>query len=225
MVFQVLLMMLYACGDSVVYRDNFDSTPVGEPPGPPQIGSSSVNGDVLVAANPFNDVSPDHWLQLRRESPGTSSQYVATLEEPLTVGGSVGLVGYVSAIPASDPIAISVYFDIPDLTPPPPTPPPPELLHIDLLANGNIRVNDSTVEGTYAFNTSIAFLVTFNLDASPPTATLLIRGSAEDANATVQIPTAAANVGLGRVRVQTANFTDVPKLGLFFIDDMVATSR
>lgn len=212
---QLLLIGLCGCGTSVVYRDSFDSTPIGEPPGPPQIGSSSVSGDVLIAENPINDVSPDRWLQLKRVDPvGTLAEYVATLEEPMTAGGNVALLGL---IPAFAPITMSVYFDPPDFAP------SLTLLHIDLRPDGNIRVNDSTVEGTYEFDTSVAFLVGFDLDASPPTATLLVRGGAEDASATVEIPAAAAGFGLGRVRILTPFEGVGSPPGRFFINEVVAT--
>lgn len=221
-VLPVLLIFLYGCGAKVVYRDRFDSTPIGQPPGPPQIGTSVIGGDVLIAENPFNDISPDRWLQLRRRDPGTFSEYVATLAQPVTRGATVALLGYVSVIPATDPIAMTVLFETPDLTPPGPT--RFELLHIDLLANGNIRVNDEpTAEGTYNFRTSITFLIGFDLDASPPVATIVVRGGAEDASTDVEIPASAAAAGLGQVRVVTSNFTDDPKLGLFFINDISAT--
>jgi hypothetical protein len=216
----LLLIFLYGCGADVVYRDNFDSTPIGEPPEPPQIGRSSVSGDVLIAENPINDISSDRWLQLKRVDPvGTFAEYVATLEEPVTTRGNVALVGY---IPSFAPITMTVYFDTPDFAP------SLTLIHIDLLPNGNIRINDSTVEGTYEFDTSIAFLVGFDLDTSPPTATLLVKGGAEDANATIEIPTASAGFGLGRVRILTPPFPfeDNDNLqGRFFIDDVIATRQ
>lgn len=217
---QLSLIVLYGCGTDVVYRDSFDSSPIGELPGPPQIGTSSVfgdPGDVLIAENPINDISSDRWLQLKREDPvGMLAEYVATLEEPITTGGNVALVGY---IPAFAPITMTVYFDTPAFAP------SLTLMHIDLLPNRNIRVNDSTVEGTYEFNTPIAFLIGFDLDASPPTATLLVRGGAEDASATVEIPAAAAGFGLGRVRV-VAPFEGVNSpQGRFFINEAVATRQ
>ena len=217
LVLHLSLIVLYGCGASVVYRDSFDSTAIGEPPGPPQIGTSSVAGDVLIAENPINDVSPDRWLQLKRVSPvGTPAEYLATLAEPVTTGGNVALVGY---IPDFAPITMSVYFESPDLPGP-----VRRLLHIDLV-DGNIRVNDSTVEGTYELDTSVAFLVGFDLGASPPTATLLVRGGAEDASATVEIPAAAAGLGLSRVRVEAPFETVESPPGRFFINEVVATRR
>lgn len=209
------LIALSGCGVSLVYQDNFDATPVGAPPGPPAIGTSSVSGDVRVAPDPFDAVSPDHWLQLRRVDPLALGEYAATLAQPVTAGkGGVALVGY---IPASAPITMSLYFDTP------PVAPAATLLHIDLLPNRNIRVNDSTVVGTYAFDHSVAFLVSFDLAASPPTATLLIRGGGEDASATVPIPGAVAGFGLGRVRL-VAPFEGVNSPpGRFLINEVLAT--
>jgi hypothetical protein len=214
-VWQLSLIVLSGCGVSLVYQDRFDATPIGEPPGPPEIGTSSVSGDVRIAPDPFDAVSPDHWLQLRRVEPLELGEYVATLVEPVTAGGGgVALVGY---IPASTPITMSIYFDTPAFAP------SATLLHIDLLPNRNIRVNDSTVVGTYAFDTSVAFLVSFDLGASPPTATLLIRGGAEDASTTVEIPAALAGFGVGRVKL-VAPFEGVSSPpGRFLINEVTAT--
>ena len=59
--------------------------------------------------------------------------------EPVTAGGGVAFVGY---IPASAPIDMSIHFDAPAFAP------GVTFLHIDLLPNRNIRVNDSTVVRT-----------------------------------------------------------------------------
>ena len=214
---QLSLVVLSGCDTDVVYRDNFDSTPIGQPPGPPSIGTSSVAGDVLIAENPMNDVSPDRWLQLRRVSAvGPLAQYVATLEEPITTGGTVALVGLV---PAFGPITMSIYFE------PPAFAPGLTLLHIDLLANGQIRVNDDTIEGTYQFDTTVGFLVGFNLDASPPMATLLVRGGGDDANTDVEVLAVAAGFGLGRVRVETPFEGVNSPPGRFFVNEVLATRR
>jgi hypothetical protein len=209
------LLVLSGCGVSLVYQDTFDSTPIGQPPGPPALGTASVSGDVRIAPDPFDATSSDHWLQLRRVHPLQLGEYVATLTEPVTAGtGGVAFVGY---IPAAAPITMSVYFDTPAFAP------LGTLLHIDLLPNRNIRVNDNTVEGTYVFNNTIGFLVSFNLGASPPTATLLIRGGAQDASTTVEIPAAVAAFGLGRVRL-VAPFEGINSPpGQFLIDELVAT--
>jgi hypothetical protein len=213
MVLSLSLIVLYGCGVSIVYQDKFESMPIGQPPGPPEIGTSSVDGDVRIAESPVNDVSPDHWLQLKRVSPvRTHAVYVATLKEPVTEGGSVALVGY---IPKFAPITMSVYFETPNFPEP-----SRRLLHIDL-SNGKILVNDSIAEGTYKLNTTIAFVIGFDLDASPPTASIHIRGGAQDANATVEIPAVAAGRGLGHVRIETP-FESVNSLpGRFFINEVV----
>lgn len=213
------LFVLCGCGGRVVYKDDFDSTPIGVPPGPPEIGTSSVDGDVLIAENPINDVSPDRWLQLKRNQPfGVQGLYDAMLKEPMIEGGNVALVGY---IPSWAPVRMEVYFETPDI----PLPPSGRrlLLHIDLLRDGNIRLNDSTNEGTYEFDTSIAFLVGFDLDASPPTATVLVKGGGEDASTTVEISSDAAEFGLDRVRFNTDFGNPDFDQGRFFINEVVAT--
>ena len=210
----VMLLLILMCGcqsGMVVYLDTFDSTALGEPPGPPQIGTSIVIGDVRIAQNPINDISPDRWLQLKRTAPFELATYEGTLEETVTAEtGTVTLVGY---IPNFAPSTMSVYFDPPDLAPD-----GVQLLHIDLRDNGNILLNDSEVLGTYEFDTLVAFLVRFDLADTPPTATLVVRGGGDDANATVEIPSPVASFGLGKIRLETP-LAENP--GLFLVDDVI----
>ncbi len=207
------LVVLCGCG-TTVYEDRFDSTPIGQTPGPPQIGTSSVSGDVLIAENPIVDVSSDRWLQLKRASAvGAPAVYEARLNEPVTAGGSVTLKGY---IPAYAPAMLTVYFNTPQYAP------QATLLHIDLLQNGNILVNDDTIEGTFEFNTTIVFLIVFDLDAPQPTATILVLGGGENANTTVEVPGPVAGFGLGRVRVHTPFEGVNSSPGRFFINEVVA---
>lgn len=210
------LVPLSSCGVSVVYRDTFDTTAIGQPPGPPKIGLSTADGDTVVIANPEDPASSDRWLELERNSPtGPLAQYVGTFEETITAGGSVNLVGYV---PQSSPVTMSVYYVTPASAPQDLT-----LLHIDLLPNGNIRVNDNSIEGTYKFDQTVGFFVGFDLEANPPTATVLVRGGAEDASVDVEIPAAIANFGLGKVRVETPfEGVNAPQ-GKFFLNEIVAT--
>ena len=127
-------------------------------------------------------------------------------------------MGYAGGyIPAFAPVTMSVYFDTPAVAP------QLTLLHIDLAADGKIRVNDSTVAGTYNLDTSVVFWIQFNLGASPPTATILVTGGAQDASAEVEIPGALASFGLGRIRMETPFEGIGSAPGRFFINDVDAT--
>lgn len=222
------LVVLCGCSTKIVYQDNFDSRRVGDPPGPPVIGVSKVSGNVLIAENPNNDVSPDRWLKLRRVSSDEPlARYVAILEETVTAGGIVALVGY---IPASEPITMSVYFETPGFPAHPGDPIP--LLHIDLRADknftacvrGDICVNDSTAEGTFKFDTTVGIFVGFDLGAFLPTATLFVKGGGtKDAFKTVLIPRRLAELGLGRVRIETPLALEEFHPGRFLINELVAT--
>ena len=207
------LMILSGCNSSSVYLDKFDS-PTGSPPAQPQVGTSTISGDVVVVADPTNTNAADHWLQLTRTAPTATASYVGTLTTPVTAKGGVNFVGY---IPSSSPIDLSVYFL------PSSGPQGAPLLHVDLLPTGNIRLNDSDVVGTYNFNHLVGFFITFDLKASPPTATVLIRGGAQDASKTVPVPASLAGFGFGKIEVD-APFEGVSaKPGKLLINDVIAT--
>lgn len=214
----VLLIGVNGCGATVIYRDSFNTPAVGQPPGQAEIGTATASGDARIAAHPQDPASSDRWLRLARPvatQPG--GEYVGTFtEQVLNDNGSVSLVGY---IPAASKMMMSVFFEVA-----PPGPPGP-FLHIDLLEDGTIRVNDSTLVGTYEFDTLIAFVIGFELEGAQPVANILIRGGGEDASLTVPVPGSIAGFGLGRVRV-FAPFEGVnAPPGAFLVNDVVATRR
>jgi hypothetical protein len=211
-----LLFVLGGCG-TTVFLDKFDAAAVGQPPAPPTTGTSTSSGGAVIAANPQNVASTDRWLRLSRTvATQEGGQYIGTFTQNLTKRkASVDLVGF---IPKSSPIMMTVFFE-----PQPPAPPAP-LLHIDLLPNGNIRVNDSTVAGTFKFDTLVGFFITFDLTESSPNASILVRGGGNDASLTVPVPASAANFGLGRVRI-FAPFEGVnAPSGAFLVNDIIATT-
>ena len=214
-----LLLILSGCNTTSVYLDKFDSSSPGSAPAQPQVGTSTVSGNIVVAADPTNTNAADHWLQLTRTAPNATASYIGTLTAPVTAKGGMNLVAYVpSATQTSSPIDVSVYF----MTPPS-GPPGAPLLHVDLLPDGNIRLNDSEVVGTFKFDHLVGFFISFDLKASPPTATVLIRGGGQDASKTVQVPPSLAGFGFGKIQVD-APFEGVnAKNGKFFINELVGT--
>jgi hypothetical protein len=63
-----LLLILFGCEGEIVFRDAFDDAPVGQPPAPPAVGTSSMSGLVSVVGDPINAASADRWLLLRQRS-------------------------------------------------------------------------------------------------------------------------------------------------------------
>ena len=209
-----IVFALGGCGTTVLL-DKFDAAPIGATPAQPATGSSTVSGSAVIAANPQNADSTDRWLRLSRPSataPG--GEYIGSFTQNLSKSkASVDLVGF---IPSSSPIMMTVFFE-----PRAPLPAIP-LMHIDLLTNGNISVNDSQVIGTFKFDTLVGFFINFDLTGSSPTASILIRGGANDASTSVSVPVNAANFGLGRVRI-VAPFEGVnAPNGSFLVNELVA---
>lgn len=218
------ILFLCGCGSTTVFKDKFNPTPFGQPPGPPETGTSTITSEVRIGLGPSGDeVTPESWLELVRVSPptGTQAEYIATFTEPVFEVGTVALIGYVPAydhLPEYDPVTFSLYFE-------PPVPAPNvSLLHIDL-KEGNILVNDNSIEGTYKYNKKVTFLITFKLSASPPTADIIVRGGDQDANTTVNIPTSLANFGLGKVRIQAPFLSRNSSAGFIYVDDVIAIKK
>lgn len=210
-----IVFALDGCAPTV-YLDKLEAAAVGLPPAPPATGTATVSGPAAIAANPQDPASSDRWLRLARTAPtGPGGEYIGNFTENLTHSkGSVNLVGF---IPTSSRMMMTVFFE-----PKAPAPPAP-LMHIDLLPNGNIRVNDSTVAGTFQFDHLVGFFINFDLTGSAPNASILIRGGGNDASLTVPVPASAANFGLGRVRI-VAPFEGVnAPNGAFLVNDVIAT--
>jgi hypothetical protein len=214
-----LLSALGGCATTVIFLDKLDTAGLGQPPAPPETGTSTSSGAPLavIAEDPQNAGSADRWLRLSRTNPVEGGgQYIGTFTQNVTqkkVG--VDLVGF---IPQSSRIMMTVYYE---------SGPPQEgipLLHIDLLPTGQIRVNDTMVAGTFRFDHLIGIFVGFDLAASPPIASILVRGGGQDASLDVPIPGIAASRGIGRVRI-VAPFEGVnAPNGSFLVDDIVATT-
>jgi len=209
-----IVFALGGCGTTVLL-DKFDTGTVGSAPAQPTTGSSTVTGHAAIAANPQDPASADHWLRLSRTSPteSTLSEYFGAFTENVTKKKvSVDLVGFV---PSSAPIMLTVFFESK-------VQPQIPLMHIDLLPNGNIRVNDNQIIGTFKFDTLVGFFINFDLTGTSPSASILIRGGGNDANTTVAIPVNAANFGLGQVHIR-APFEGVnAPNGSFLVNDIFA---
>lgn len=207
------IAVLSGCNTTSLYLDTFSSA-TGSPPAQPQIGTSTVSGNVIVYPDPTGTNAAAHWLQLTRPAPTETASYIGTLKASVTAKGGINFVAYV---PSTSPIDVSVYFE------PSSGPQGAPLLHVDLLPNGNIRLNDSNVVGTFKFDHLVGFFISFDLQASPPTATVLIRGGGQDASTTVPVPTSLAGFGFGKIEVD-APFEGVKApSGYFFINEVVAT--
>lgn len=209
-----IVLLLGGCGTTVLL-DNFNTGAIGASPSQPSTGSSTVSGSAVIAAHPQTPASADHWLRLSRTSATQAGgEYIGSFTQNLTKSKvSVDLVGFV---PQSAPIMMTVFFE-----PKAPLPQIP-LMHIDLLPNGNIRVNDSQVVGTFKFDNLVGFFINFDLTGSSPTAEILIRGGGTDASTTIAVPVNAANFGLGRVRI-VAPFEGVnAPNGSFLVNDIIA---
>jgi hypothetical protein len=216
--FAALPLLLTLCGCGTIFLDKFDSGAVGHPPAPPAKGASTSSpANVVIAANPQNSGSQDRWLRLSRTvATQGGGQYTGTFTQNLiNKKGSVNLVGF---IPQSSKIMMSVFLE----SGPPPNAP---LLHIDLLPNGKIRINDNQVVGDFKFNHLIGFFINIDPTGELPNAEILIRGGGNDAALTVPIsPPNSAKFGFGQIRILAPFEGENAPNGAFFVNDIIATT-
>jgi len=207
-----LVFALGGCG-TTVYLDKFNQGALAQPPPQPEIGTSASTQNVFVAPHPQQPGSADRWLKIARTvAKEGGGQYTATLSQSIVE--QKGSFDFVAFMPSSSRVTLTAFFESSQGIP---------LLHIDLMPDGNIRLDDLKIIGTYARDKPVAFLVNFNLQTGTPRATIHIRGGAKDANVTHRLDSQARTRGVGRVRI-FAPFEGInAPNGDFLVNDIIAT--
>ena len=167
------LCLLTGCGETL-FRSNFDPTPVGQPPATAQdVGTANINGppgSVIVIAPP---VSPSgKWVQISRPNgpevaglQGKLSQfrgdgvYTFSATMFMTSGSGVATIQFETF---TNPVSSVEAF-----------------LHLDLMQDNQVRIDDNegTKFGSFPRNQPFIVQVTLNINASASTAHIVLSGA------------------------------------------------
>jgi hypothetical protein len=170
-----LLFLLAGCGETL-FQSNFDATAPNQPPAHnQQVGTANVDGppgSVVVVAPP---VTPSgKWVQVRRSEPqspvaglqGNFSQfrgdgeYTFTTTVFMPTGAGIATIQFE---PFNQPVGTLTNF-----------------LHIDLMPDNRVRIDDKdeTRFGSFQRDQPIIVQVTLNISATSVTARIVLSGAA-----------------------------------------------
>ena len=180
-------MLSTGCGETL-FQSNFDSTPPNQPPShDQQVGTANIFGDppssVIVVSPP---VSPSgKWVQISRPDgqppapvvglQGNFSQFrdggVYTFSTTLFMPSGSGLAT-IQFEPFNQPVGTLTNF-----------------LHIDFTQDNRVRIddNDATKFGSFTRDQPFIVQVTLNINASSPTAHIVLSGATASGQADYSI--------------------------------------
>jgi hypothetical protein len=171
-----LLLLVAACNGQTLFQSNFDPTAPGEPPAVAQtVGTAHVfgpPGSVVVVAAPVQPPS-DKWVRIARAD---NKAQIAGMQGALAQFAGAGSYTFSTYMfmPSGAGLA-TIQFEpfgqAPDNL--------MSFLHIDFLQNNTVRIDDidATAFGSFPRDQIFIVLVSLNINASAPTAHIVISGA------------------------------------------------
>jgi hypothetical protein len=214
------LFLVAGCNSETLFQSDFDPTAKGQPPAVMQaVGTAATFGPPgsVVVIDPVIPMS-DKWVQISRP----------------TGGDVVGLQGKLSASPGDSVYTFAAtMFMTPDSgvatiqfeTASNPVSSLDSFLHVDLMENNQIRIddNEATRFGSFPRNQPFIIQVTLDINASSSTAHIALGGAGASGTAdhTILPPFQAMSRQFGAIRV----WQGFPHTGAFDATNIVVTRR
>jgi hypothetical protein len=199
----------------------FDADTPGAPPSPTQaLGTVIVEpgaGSVVVVDTPASDVTPANkkWARISHPTEITpETSLVAVMQAPTGNGSfSVSTLLYVPSGTAVPTIQLE--------TMPLGSSGSASFLHVDLLPDGSLRIDDAMTFGHYPHDQPFLLSIGLEIDESGATARIAPVGA--EASGSAEVPISALNVArlFGAVRI----WMGYQFSGTFFADDVVVVKR
>lgn len=214
----ILTVLLSAgCSSETLFRSNFDSTPNEQPPTTAEIGTVKTAGAVTVVAPPV--LPSGKWVQMTRPAADTApASFQGNLKE---VRGE-GRYTFSAAVfmPSSSTGVATIQFErqnqpLSSIT---------NFLHLDLMPNNTVRIDDfsGTEFGTFPRDKPFIVQVTLDIDTTP-TAHIVLSGDGASGTAdhTILPPNVPMARQFGAVRLAMA----FPHLGTLQATNIAVTRR
>lgn len=190
------LCLLTACARETLFRSNFDSTPVGQPPATVQdVGTAHIDGppgSVIVIAPP---VSPSgKWVQISRPN----GPQVAGLQGKFSQfrGDGVYTFSGTMFMTSGSGVATIQFETFTN---------PVSFLHLDFMQDNHVRIDDNegTKFGSFPRNQPFIVQVTLNINASASTARIVLSGAGASGERDYTISSPLQNVSrqFGAIRL------------------------
>lgn len=173
-----VLMLLAGCGQTL-FQSNFDPTPVNQPPSSVQkVGTANIfgaAGSVIVVAPP---VAPSgKWVQISRAH--NAEAPVAGVQGNFSKFSGHGTYTFstILFLPSASPVNNVATIQFESFGQPVDT--LSSFLHIDFLQDNHVRIddNESTKFGSFPRDQAFIVQVTLNINASLPTAHIVLSGA------------------------------------------------
>lgn len=211
-------MLLAGCASETLFQSNFDSTPVGQPPSHvQQVGTANIDGpagSVVVVAPP---VTPSgNWVRISRPN----GPAVAGLQGNFSQfrGDGTYTFSTILYIPSRSGLA-TIQFETFNQ----PVSSVSSFLHLDFMQDNRVRIddNDATTFGSFPRDQVFIVQVTLNINASSPTAHVVLSGAGASGQADYNIipPLRPMAEQFGAVRV----WMGFPWTGSFDATNIVVT--
>ena len=211
--------LLGACTTTTLLEVRFDADTPGAPPSTTQaLGTVIVEpgaGSVVVVDTPASDVAAGKWARVSHPTPITpETSMIAMLPQgPVGEGSfSVTALLYVptgEAVPTIQLETIQIGSG------------PASFLHVDLLTDGTLRIDDAMTFGHYPHDQP--FLLSIQLEIGPAGATAHVAPVGAGTSGSADVPIAAPNLArlFGAVRI----WMGYQFGGSFFVDDVLVVKR
>jgi hypothetical protein len=211
------VLLLAGCAREKLFQSNFDSTPNGHPPATADIGTVKTDGAVTVEAPPV--LPSGKWVQMTRPVADTApASFQGNLKE--VRGDGQYTFSATVFMPASTAGVATIQFERQNQ----PLSSIANFLHLDLMPNNTVRIDDlsGTEFGTFPRDKPFIVQVTLDIGASP-TAHIVLSGDGASGTADHAIlpPNIPLSRQFGAVRLAMA----FPHLGTLMATNIVVSRR
>jgi len=214
-IFAVLL--LAGCAKETLFQSNFDSTQPGQTPTTADVGTVATEGAVTVIAPPV--LPSGRWVQMSRPAADTP---LASFQGNLTEVRGDGRYTFSATIfmPTSTTGVATIQFERKNQ----PLPSIANFLHLDLLPNNKVRIDDLAATEFGKFPRDKPFIVEVTLDiGATPTAHIALSGDGADGAADHAI--LPPNIGLSHQFGAVRLAMQFPHLGSLQATNIAVTHR
>ena len=211
------VLLLAGCAKETLFQSNFDSAQPGQTPTTADVGTVATEGAVTVIAPPV--LPSGRWVQMSRPAADT---LLASFQGNLTEVRGDGRYTFSATIfmPSSTTGVATIQFERKNQ----PLPSIANFLHLDLLPNNKVRIDDLAATEFGKFPRDKPFIVQVTLDiGATPTANIVLSGAGAEGTADHAIlpPNIGMSHQFGAVRLAM----QFPHLGSLQATNIAVTHR
>jgi len=211
------VLLLAGCAREKLFQSNFDSMQPGQTPTTAEVGTVATEGAVTVIAPPV--LPSGKWVQMRRAAADTP---LASFQGNLSAVRGDGSYTFSATIfmPTSTTGVATIQFERKNQ----PLPSIANFLHLDLMPNNKVRIDDLAATEFGKFPRDKPFIVQVTLDiGAAPTARIVLSGDGADGTADhVILP---PNIGLAHQFGAVRLAMQFPHLGVLQATNIAVTRR